>query len=377
MKRTSFRPRLAILLACLAGTVAYAFHDCIASRPAVTQRTATADGTRQIEMLSSTYLLDRVYKSMSGPRSNHARIRLSETATARDTLWLTGLRAEVVDARSHETLSPEFFCHSNLTFNPETTSPAQHNAAFNPARHMDWRIFTLVPGMMDVKLPPGFGIPIRGDTLVDHFTMSLNQNPGQPVRKVQMRSQIDFTENGKGMKPLFRRALYVYQQHQEKPTPETTAASSHAGEHQGATCGEACNRNQKGGTASTFANLFKTDGGNVHPGTSCCVQNASRDGVMPQFGGENTVHWMVPPGIHRYRTEVTQQMNLPESTTAHYANGHLHPFGRSLDLVDMDTGKTVFHVTAEEYKDRLGVSKMTAISLPQGVSLEKTTVTNW
>ncbi len=79
-------------------------------------------------------------------------------------------------------LSDEFFCHSNLTFCPQSTTPEDHNAAFEQPKHMEWRLFTLVPGRMQVNLPSGFGIPIKGATQVDYFTMALNQNPG-PARK--------------------------------------------------------------------------------------------------------------------------------------------------------------------------------------------------
>jgi hypothetical protein len=371
MKPTTSSParRICLILGLLL-TLGYAFLQTTAPKPAILSRTVTAEGNGQVVLLSAPYVLDKVYKSMLGPRSNQPRIRLSETAVAADTLWLTGLHAEVVDARTHQSLSPELFCHSNLTFNPETTSPARHNASFKPARHMDWRIFTLVPGMMAVDLPAGFGVPVRGDTLVDHFTMSLNQNPGQPARQVQMRSRVNFTQNGDGMKPVFRRALYIYQQHQNTPVA-TAPPSPHAQAHQGETCGESCSNNQKSATASTFAALFKTEAGNIHPGATCCVENASAEGVVAQFGAENTTHWMVPPGSHRYRSEVTLQMALPESTTAHYINGHLHPYGKSLDLIDMESGKTVFHITSEDYPDRLGVRKMSAISSPAGIPLVK------
>src|SRR5437773_1938669 len=77
-----------------------------------------SDGSYSVEVLSQPYRLDKVYKSMTGPRGNQPDIRLIEDAAADDILWLTGLEAEVVDADSLAPLSKEYFCHSNLTLSP-------------------------------------------------------------------------------------------------------------------------------------------------------------------------------------------------------------------------------------------------------------------
>ncbi len=80
---------------------------------------------------------------------------------------------------------------------------------------------------------------------------------------------------------------------------------------------------------------------------------------------------MVPPGHHRYRCEVTEQMLLPFDTTAHYVTGHLHHMGTSLRLVDMDTQETVFEITAESRKDKLGIVEMSEIHSVEGIPIEK------
>ncbi|MGB6045662.1 MAG: hypothetical protein WBF93_21080, partial [Pirellulales bacterium] len=273
------------------------------------------------EILSSPYNLDRVYKSMMGPRSNHGGIRLVDNLPDDETLWLTGIRTQVVDADKLEPISNEFFCHSNLTLNPETTSPDEHNQAFGNTTQADWRLFTLIPGRLSIQLPAGFGVPIKNGTLVDYYSMTLNQNPGTPNRKIRVRTQISGrygAEAAEAIRPLYRRALYVYQQH--VPTEQQAAVKipgGHATEHQGALCAEDCKKQQIGQTASWSGQKPKGDAP-VHPGATCCVANASKDGVVGKFGEHNTVHWMVPPGEHMYRTEVTQQMQLPMDTSVHY-----------------------------------------------------------
>jgi hypothetical protein len=80
---------------------------------------------------------------------------------------------------------------------------------------------------------------------------------------------------------------------------------------------------------------------------------------------------MVPPGKHLYRSQVTAQMDLPFDTTVHYVTGHLHPFGTALTLIDLETGMTVFTITARSYRDRLGVASVSEIASAHGVPIFK------
>lgn len=338
----------------------------------VLSREVEADGSCTVTLLSQPYRLDRIYKSMVGPRSNQPGVRLVEDLPPDQTVFLTGVRSDVVEARSLAPLSNEFFCHANLTLNPETINPDQHNAAFSPATHSDWRFFTLVPGRMEIRLPDGFGIPVKADTRFDYYTMALNQNPGEPDRLVKMKTVLRYrtaAPGGGSIRPLFRRGLYVYQQHSAEKSASTSDGQAMDVNH-GEQCGENCKFDARGATPSVFLSLTGTEL-DRHPGASCCVENVSKDGILKQFGAENTVHWMVPPGRHQYRTEVTKQLDLPRDTCAHYVTGHLHPFGQWMRLIDMETGKVVFEITAEHFADRLGVKKMSEIVSPEGIRLEK------
>ena len=201
--------------------------------------------------------------------------------------------------------------------------------------------------------------------------MSLNQNPGEPERQIRLQTRVSYRSVAEGKpapRPLFRRSVYVYQQHKLEQQPR--AASAKKPVHQGEMCGQSCELDRKGGTPSLF---FPEDlaARSSHPGATCCVANASDGGVLTQFGDENTIHWMVPPGVHQYRTEVTEQMDLPFDTTAHYVTGHLHPFGKSLTLVDIKTRQTVFQIEGRSLEDRLGVAEMSEIVSQAGIPLQK------
>jgi hypothetical protein len=351
------------------------FSICIAwgtlsviDKPQVLSRGSSEDG-RYVDIESTAYLLDRVYLSMQGPRSNQSQLRLDLDSRDADTIWLTGIETTNVDADTGNEISDEYFCHSNLTFSPKSTTPEDHNAAFHAKKHMEWRLFTLVPGRMQLKLPRGFGIPIRGETQFDYFTMALNQNAG-PERRTRMRTRIVYQRDGEGpMRPLFRRGLYVYQQHVK--SNGVSRPRSRQLQHQGEFCSASCKLDLTSESFSTFRSVHSNWMLDQHPGAKCCVTNASSDGVTEQFGAENTVHWMVPPGKHEYHTEVTKQLQLPFDTSIHYVTGHLHPYGESLTLINLDSGEMVFEITSQDYDDRKGVYRMSEIQSIQGVPMRR------
>ncbi len=352
------------------------------------------DGKGHLEILSAAYSIDRMYQSMEGPAGNHPMIKLHPGGNDDEVLFVTGVSSQMVDKENRKEASAEFFCHANLTLCRETSSPDKHNAGFERPTHMDWRLATLVPGAMSLRLPEGFGVPVKNGTLLDYYTMALNQNPGVPSQKVRIKSRIEYTR-AQNTRALFRRSVYVHQQFQEAPGAPATAQKAmrdvmqsstmqnvamqsspaqramqdvmQSATHAGAACGQSCDRNQLSKNPSMFVDLAKP----LHPGATCCVSNASDGGLMQQFGADNTIHWMVPPGRHSYKTDVTAQMELPYDTTAHLITGHLHPYGKSLRLVDKQSGKVVFEITSQDFSGKIGVQHMSEILSTEGVPIRK------
>lgn len=334
-------------------------------------------GHETLELLSPTARLDRIYKSMNGPRYNHALIPVSTTAAPEQTLWVTGIRTVLVDPFSGQEISKEFFCHANLTLNPETLTPAEHNQLFPEPKHLNGTLFTLVPGLMEIQLPEGFGIPVHGNSKLDCYLMALNQNPGIPDRSLRMKTRIDIQKD-KPLKPLFYRTPILYQRYQEASANTELATLSlpggmglgHGmGSHPGELCAPSCEKDQLSSLPTLFRTWTSGANGQTHLDRFCCVDIASLGGILEQFGNDHTIHWMVPPGKHTYRAEITQQLNLPFDTTAHYITGHLHPMGTRLVLRDLDTEATVFEIDAKCMKDRLGVLEMSIIKSIEGIPI--------
>ncbi|MDB6004364.1 MAG: hypothetical protein JWR15_1351 [Prosthecobacter sp.] len=385
----------AALLVVGTGVLVYQQATLREQRAFILSSSDSPDGKGHLEILSKAYSIDRLYQSMEGPASNQPSLKLSPKCSDDEVLFVTGISSQMVDKDNRSEAPVELFCHANLTLSSTHSSPDKHNAGFEHPTHMDWRLATLVPGSMSVHLPEGFGVPVKNGTLLDYYTMALNQNPGVASQKVRIKSRIDYT-HARDTRALFRRSVYVHQQYHEVPAAAAPAFVQNSAQkamqdimqssamqsspahgamqdvmqsatHSGAACGQACDRNQLSKNASKFVDLSVP----LHPGATCCVSNASAGGLLPQFGGDNTIHWMVPPGRHSYRTDVTAQMELPYDTTAHLITGHLHPYGTSMRLVDKQSGKVVFEITSQNFSDKIGVQHMSEIISTEGVSIRK------
>jgi hypothetical protein len=313
--------------------------------PAVYSLTRPAPAEKakaSLTLLSDPYRLDKIYRSMEGPMSVQSGIRLA-TENKSGMQWVTGLETEVVDATGQRPISQEFFCHSNLTFAEHSGTPDQFNQRLGGKTHLDWRLFTLVPGRLSIDLPPGFGVPIPSDAPLDYVTMSLNLNARNQVVNVRMRTKVHTItagQPGAPTKALFRRALYVLQPHGVSGDMGPACSANKETQHVGAGCGEVSKVNLQGSTAD-------------------------------KPNEELMNHWIVPVGHHIYKTEITPQLNLPFDTTIHYATIHVHPFARGMELRDLTTGKTVLRLNSQDWPDRVGVAHVEEFKSIEGIPISR------
>jgi hypothetical protein len=296
---------------------------------------------KSVTLLSDSYHLDKIYRSMEGPFSISRAIHLSENANP--TLqWVTGVEMQVVDAAKQQPVSPEFFCHSNLTFSDQSVTPAQYNERFGGRTHFDWRLFTLLPGRLSIELPQGFGMLVPREASLDNLTMSLNLNARREAVDVRMRTVVHTVavdQPGAPTRALFRRALYVLQPRTQAPSP-AFAKMDQMPEHVGAGCAD-----------------------------GSCKVNLSAMSILGKSGAGETPHWVVPRGNHIYTTDITPQLNLPFDTTIHYATIHVHPYARGIELRDVTTGKTVLRLGARDWPDRLGVAHVDEVKSIEGIPI--------
>jgi len=296
-----------------------------------------------LTLVSDPYRLDKIYRSMEGPMSVQSRIHLS-TGEACPVQWITGLETQVVDATEQKPISQEFFCHSNLTLAQHGSTPRQYNQRFGGKTHLDWRLFTLVPGRLSIELPQGFGVPVPSDVPLDYLTMSLNLNARNQGVNVRIRTKVHTIaadQPGAPTKALFRRALYVLQPDRESAGMGPACMANAKTQHVGAGCAEPSKVNlPQGATAEK-----------------------SRDDL--------TSHWIVPTGHHFYTTEITPQLNLPFDTTIHYATIHVHPFARGIELCDLTTNATILHLNSQDWSDRVGVAHVGEFKSIEGIPISR------
>ena len=288
---------------------------------------------RSATLLSESYAVDRIYRSMTGP-DGVQRFAFDKRA-APELLWITGFEAEIVSGEDQRPVSSEFMCHSNLDF----VDTNEHSKLVrNETVKTNRRLFTLSQGQMDVVFPAGFGVPILSNETFALTTQVLNLNPQDEPFDVRHKTTIHYVRDAEVPKPM--RALY------QLPLQSMVLLEGPDG----------------------FAGM--PEGGSEHA-TSCAVGEPARDRVIDDgMGRKFAAHWVVEPGRHVFHTPVTQMMRIPgASTTVHFIAVHLHPFAESLELRDWTTGETVFKSEARNREDQIGLSHVESFVSVEGLSI--------
>lgn len=97
-------------------------------------------------------------------------------------------------------------CHSNLDFRDVN----RHNQLFG-FRPISTRLFTLSQGQLAITFPPGFGIPMWSNELLDLTTQVLNHNVRDTTVHVRHKVTIRFLRDQEApapMTPLFTVGVY-------------------------------------------------------------------------------------------------------------------------------------------------------------------------
>ncbi len=298
------------------------------------------DGRLRLVFDSDDLVIERRIESMDGPYSRR-QIALAGERPG-EVLWLTAVRNEAIDPASGARLSPEFLCHSNLSLASQPQL-ARDTPAFRSTENLDQRVVTLIQGQNEVELPPGFGFPLAVGEPLEFSTTVINQNVDELPFSVRVRTAVEYRRDGdleEPVVPLFRRRIFTFVE---------TGAGGHDGGH----------------------------GGHVHHEAAAAVAmpapSAGAQATLAQdaAGHTYTMHWLVPPGRHEYRSRIRSQLRLPFDTTLHYATAHLHPHGESIALVDAATGATLLRLAAHRYADRRGIAEMESFSSVEGLRFER------
>jgi hypothetical protein len=302
------------------------------------------------------FTMGQVYKSMFGPRDRDF-LTLLETDSP-EVLWITAIKADMVAADGTTPASPEYFCHSVLSRLP--SQPLHRRLLIGPGLGMNEKIFTLVQGLNEIRFPEGFAMPVLSNDRFVSTVMAMNPlERAEPVR-VGVDSRIEYvreSELDREMEPLFLVPLVT-----KLPLEgQGINHSSHAGH-------DASHENHEHGD----------DGSCLSPDAGLeTARSVDRTGATPRSpitlsdsGILETGHWYVPPGRHVYRYRLGRlDATIPFDTRAHYIASHLHPYGESLELIDLTTGQSVFKAIASNYPDRVAVQNITHYSSREGIPI--------
>lgn len=280
-------------------------------------------------VLSQTYHIDAPYRSMTGPASAQY-IEIGDQ-TAPELVWITGYESTVVLEDGTE-ISQEYMCHANLDFDVPTFY--EH---FGTRVPLSGRLFTLSQGQQKIDFPAGFGIPHVSTDPIILSTQVLNLNEPDPDLHVRHRVTVRYvrdTELARPMRAMFQAAVQGFK--------------SLEGEGM----------------------VYGVEDPDIEEhGSGCEVGSSAIDGDadVDRLGRKFTAHWIVQPGHEVTRTTVTEFLNLPFDTTAHYIAVHLHPFAESLELLDRTTGQTVFKSRVRAPDDRIGITEVDYFESVEGL----------
>jgi hypothetical protein len=284
---------------------------------------------RERDVLSDAFHVDQIFESMAGPFTRR-RIRVVKSMNP-ELIWLTGFRVDTVDEDGVNPESSEFECHTNLAWTRDGTP-----FGFNRPRR---RTFTLTQGQTDLRLPPGFGIPILSSEPLIFNSQALNLNQPEIDVTIRHRAKIRFVADRDletPMTPLVVAAAQVMTTLEEEPK------LLHIAQPNGTLAEASCSVGER------------ADAGQV---------------VLDRFGRSFTPHWVVKPGRQEARTLVTDQLRIPYDTTIHFIGVHVHPYSVSLELNDLTTGKTVWKSYQQKDPNQLGLAWMDYYSSVEGIPI--------
>lgn len=286
-----------------------------------------------LTVLSDTYVIDQIYKSMKGPESTQ-ELYASKNGEP-ELIWVTGFRAVMVESDGTTPMSQEFMCHSNLDIDVGTHTRLMGWKKNNPSP----RLFTLSQGQYEIKFPEGFGIPMFSNEKLSLTTQVLNLN--DPVNRYEVRHKVTID--------------YVRDSDLKAPTKPLLPVSAY---------GLKLLEGRDG-----YFNV--RNAGDKH-GEGCLVgENAATDVYIDAFQRNFTGHWVVKPGREVNYTLVTKMLNIPYDTKIHYIAVHLHPFAESMELKDLTTGETVFKSKVKGANNRIGIDDVEYFSSPVGIPIYK------
>lgn len=324
---------LLLLLSIVGGVIWYAQlsnrHKAIV-KTTLLHKTGLVDNDWQVEnsskeykMLSPTFIVDDIYKSMEGPKASNY-VMLSQDSTL---LWITGFKVTAQDAKTGEKMSNDFICHMNVDMND-----SKYYANFGLEDRIGKqypRLTSLSHGMETFEFPEGYGVPMKGNDLLFVTTQTLNHNIEDAYYKVKHKVSITYQEDKK-IKPLMSKTAFImlpYDKYDPYKSP--------------------------------------TD-----PGADFCIPVETKNHSYDDGSGNKlSGHWVIPIGKNTYRSDINHQLEMKDSLRLHAAAIHVHPFATRIMLFNKSTQKPVFVSEVTNHKNSIGLTNIENFTSKEGIWL--------
>jgi hypothetical protein len=276
--------------------------------------------------LSPVTKVDALYPSMLGPSDTVLEMKLTEAEP--ELVWITGYRADMVDPEAAQLLPDELMCHNTLSFH---SSVNVHSAVIGSGFHKTRRIFTLSQGQSKIEFPPGFGIPASSAEPFMLQSQVLNLREENIGTEVRHRVKTEFVADSKVEGEMVPLSLIDFGIALKVSDPQ-------AGER-------------------------------PEDPLSCATDAGGQPTAHNSKGDDITSHWVVNPGPETRRTYLGKP--FPEDSTIHYISIHMHPYAKSLELVDLTAKKSVYKALCRGTEDQAGLAEVDYYSSVEGLPVYK------
>ncbi len=268
--------------------------------------------------------VDGLAKSMTGDIDDQ---KTSVDVWNGELIWVTGAQVSMkVSSGVEVNTRDEFLCHSLVNLHQQDQLPWKI-----PTKGTDKRFFTFSQGINAVQFPEGFALPLWSTTKLSIGNQVLNLNRPDAKAAVQFTVSLDYfrqQENCSAPKALYQQPVFV-----------TKKTAGPAGPYN-------ATPNEKG--------VFRRKGG-IYMDTAfaqCGIRY--EEGYHPyydNYGRTFTAHWSVSQDtLEVLATNVTPMLDLKKNTRIHSITMHVHPYAKSLTLLDK-TSNTVLFEGQVQYKN--------------------------
>jgi hypothetical protein len=309
------------------------------------------------EINSKLHTIDRTYASMKGPTdTQHFQF---DAGSEPELIWLKSAQVAIVDTQG-EPMSSEFLCHSNLYF----SEYRRHFELMDRSTTANQRFIDINQGLLELRLPDGFGIPMMSNETLNFHSMVFNIDSKPETFDVRVKTNFEYlrdSERTGSIKALAQRSISILVPAADPDAHAHVQGCGHdltdsTSEHEGHT--------EHAGNTKKEHQGHEGHQGHEELNVPANPQKRARESAD---GVNRTVHWIVPPGRHEYRFQPKRGLRIPyPETTVHLLTGHMHAYGESIELRDVTTGEALFRANAKAFDSATGIEHMTHYSSEGG-----------